>query len=62
MAHTLESIGKNVAELHKGLLPHFKAVDTETDKVLRWIEKTGFSVVIVGAWSVLCVYIGARLF
>ena len=40
---------------------HRKA-DAPTDRVLAWIEKSGISVVIVGAYSVGMVWLGSYLF
>ena len=67
--HTLETIGKSqetsgkkIDELHKGLLPHYKKVETWADKLLKIVEKSGFSVVIIGLYSIFLVWLGARLF
>ena len=62
MSHTIESVGKKVDDLHKGLLPHFHKVETWADKLLKIVEKSGFSVVIIGLYSIFLVWLGARLF
>lgn len=60
--HTTQSNGEKLEAIHDDVKSILGRADKTTDKVLAWIEKSGFSVVIIGAWSVICLVIGARLF
>ena len=65
----IDEVKNHVSAVGKDLHDHLNTIqgaiekaDKPTDRVLAWIEKSGVSVVIVGAYSVGMVALGSYLF